>query len=305
MTTLPLLLLLLADLGSPLPRVATVDKGRALYMAHCSRCHGASGIGDGPDAALLRNRPADLRRSEVLDAFSDDKLAERIREGKVMRFAFRPESINRQAAETEALYQFLRKLPERSWKSIDAGEQIYYVRCTPCHDRYGHPEPALPPGVTRRPQDLSDGVFQAAISDRELRSLVRHGRRGMPAVLPRVTEAESADLVRFVRLLSPGYEIYDRFCSTCHGPHGEGATGALLTGPAPHFAFDASYFRTHTSDETRQAIWHMLEDKTPTMPHFDDTLSSAEVKAILRYLRSLPRLPSGPSGEHPTGEAVP
>jgi mono/diheme cytochrome c family protein len=294
---LPLLLLLVADLGSPLPRVAAIDKGHALYMAHCSRCHGASGIGDGPDASLLRSRPADLRRSEVLDAFSDSKLAERIREGKVTRLAFRPESINKQAADTEALYQFLRKLPQTSWKSVDAGEEIYYSRCTPCHDRYGHPEPVLPPGVTRRPRDLSDTVFQAGISDQELRSLVRHGRRGMPALLPRVTEAESAHLIRFVRLLSPGYESYDRFCSTCHGPHGEGATGALLTGPAPHFAFDATYFRTRTGDETRQAIWHMLEDKTTTMPHFEETLSSSEVKAILLYLRSLPRLPSDTSGE--------
>jgi mono/diheme cytochrome c family protein len=297
-TALPLLLLLVADLGSPLPRVAAIDKGRALYMAHCSRCHGASGIGDGPDASLLRNRPADLRRSEVLDAFSDEKLAERIREGKVMRLAFRPESISKQAADTEALYQFLRKLPQTPWKSVDAGEQIYYERCTPCHDRYGHPEPVLPPGVMRRPRDLSDPLFQSAIGDRELRRLVRHGRGSMPAVLPRVTEPESVDLARFARMLSPGYEIYDRFCSTCHGPHGEGATGALLTGPAPNFAFDATYFRRRTSDETRQAIWHMLEDKTPTMPHFADTLSSAEVKAILLYLRSLPRLPSDTSGKN-------
>jgi mono/diheme cytochrome c family protein len=302
---LPLLLLLGAGAGSPLPREAMVDKGRALYMAHCSRCHGASAIGDGPDAALLRNRPADLRRSEVLDSFSDEKLAERIREGKVMRLAFRPESISKQAADTEALYQFLQKLPVISWKSVDAGERIYYERCTPCHDRYGRPEPGLPPGVMRRPQDLSDPLFQSAVSDRELRRLVRHGRGSMPAVLPQVTEPESVDLVRFVRVLSPGYEIYDRFCSACHGPRGEGATGALLTGPAPNFAFDAAYFRTRTGDETRQAIWHMLEDKTPTMPHFEDTLTAAEVKAILLYLHSLPRLPSDTSGEHRLDEGAP
>ncbi len=303
MSLLPLLLLLVADLGSPPPRGAAIDKGRALYMAQCSRCHGANGIGDGPEAPLLRNPPADLRRSEVLDSFSDDKLAELIREGKVTRLEFRPESIRRQAAETEALYRFLSRLPQISWKSVDAGAELYFYRCTPCHGGYGYPESALPPGVTRRPQDLSDEAFQASVSDRELRWLVRHGRRGMPVVLPRVTESESADLIRFVRLLSPGFELYDSFCATCHGSHGEGATGALLTAPAPHFAFDATYFRTHTSDETRQAIWHMLEDKTPSMPHFAETLSTAEVKAILLYLHSLPRLPS--PGEHPLGGAAP
>jgi mono/diheme cytochrome c family protein len=296
---LPLLALLVADLGAPLPRVAAIDKGRALYMTQCARCHGPNGIGDGPDASLLRNPPADLRRSEVLDSFSDEKLAARIRDGKAMRLEFRPESISRQAADTEALYRFLQKLPQIRWKSVDAGAVLYFERCTPCHGGYGHPESALPPGVTRRPQDLSDEVFQAGVSDRELRWLVRHGRRGMPVVLPRVTEAEAADLVSFVRLLSPGFDLYERFCSTCHGFHGEGATGALSTAPAPRFAFDANYFRTHTGDEIRQAIWHMLEDKALSMPHFAETLSTAEVKAILLYLHSLPRLPTGSPGEHP------
>jgi mono/diheme cytochrome c family protein len=299
MIALPLLLLLVADLGSPSPRAATVDEGRALYMTQCARCHGANGIGDGPDAPLLRNPPADLRRSEVFDAFSDEKLAALVRDGKVSRLELRPEAFTRQAADTEALYRFIRKLPQIPWKSADAGAELYFERCTPCHGGYGRPESALPPGVTRRPQDLSDEAFQASVNDRELRSLVRHGRRGMPVVLPRVTEAEAADLIRFLRLLSPGFELYDSFCSTCHGLRGEGATGALLATPAPHFAFDANYFRTHTGDETRQAIWHMLEEKTPSMPHFAETLSTSKVKAILLYLHSLPRLPSGAPGEHP------
>ncbi len=34
--------------------------GRALYEANCLTCHGASGKGDGPGAAGLTRRPADL-----------------------------------------------------------------------------------------------------------------------------------------------------------------------------------------------------------------------------------------------------
>jgi len=80
----------------------------------------------------------------------------------------------------------------------------------------------------------------------------------------------------------------------------DGAANAVTTQIAnygetapPHFAFDASYFRTHTGDEIRQAIWHMLENETPSMPHFAETLSTPEVKSILIYLRSWPRLPTG------------
>jgi len=69
----PVLLSLLLGLGSPIPRTAAIDKGRALYMAECSRCHGPTGIGDGPDAVFMRNQPADLRRGDVLDSYSTAK----------------------------------------------------------------------------------------------------------------------------------------------------------------------------------------------------------------------------------------
>ncbi|HSD11664.1 MAG TPA: c-type cytochrome, partial [Candidatus Binatia bacterium] len=72
MTLFPVFLFLLFGLGSPIPRVAAIDKGRALYMAHCSRCHGPTGIGGGPDAVFLRNRPPDLRRGDVLSSYSNE-----------------------------------------------------------------------------------------------------------------------------------------------------------------------------------------------------------------------------------------
>lgn len=34
--------------------------GRALFQDYCARCHGPSGRGDGPAAAALAHRPADL-----------------------------------------------------------------------------------------------------------------------------------------------------------------------------------------------------------------------------------------------------
>jgi mono/diheme cytochrome c family protein len=37
-----------------------VERGAALYREHCARCHGATGMGDGPQAESLRYRPTDL-----------------------------------------------------------------------------------------------------------------------------------------------------------------------------------------------------------------------------------------------------
>jgi mono/diheme cytochrome c family protein len=52
----------LLDRQNPIP--ATVDsiaRGEQVYRAHCQACHGPIGAGDGPLAATLRPRPADLR----------------------------------------------------------------------------------------------------------------------------------------------------------------------------------------------------------------------------------------------------
>ncbi len=43
------------------PTSASVTAGEAIYRAHCQECHGLVGAGDGPAAAALNPRPADLR----------------------------------------------------------------------------------------------------------------------------------------------------------------------------------------------------------------------------------------------------
>jgi mono/diheme cytochrome c family protein len=53
------------DLGEnpATPTPESIDNGRALFQTHCSACHGPEGRGDGPAAAGLNPRPADLKQS--------------------------------------------------------------------------------------------------------------------------------------------------------------------------------------------------------------------------------------------------
>lgn len=44
------------------PDPVLADLGRPLFERHCASCHGATGRGDGPAAAILRIEPADLTR---------------------------------------------------------------------------------------------------------------------------------------------------------------------------------------------------------------------------------------------------
>jgi len=45
------------------------DEGRVLYMENCSQCHGASGKGNGPWAASLSPKPADLTKLSTAGSF--------------------------------------------------------------------------------------------------------------------------------------------------------------------------------------------------------------------------------------------
>jgi len=47
---------------NPTPNsAATVDSGRATFLANCAICHGPRGLGDGPQAFLLQPRPVNLQ----------------------------------------------------------------------------------------------------------------------------------------------------------------------------------------------------------------------------------------------------
>lgn len=64
---------------NPVPPTAeSVRLGARLYRAHCAVCHGPEGRGDGPAAAGLVPRPADLRRTARM---VDPVLFSRITEG--------------------------------------------------------------------------------------------------------------------------------------------------------------------------------------------------------------------------------
>lgn len=56
-----LLALAVVVTSAGLAQAQSTDFGRVLYDRHCAACHGAFGAGDGPVAAHLDPKPADLR----------------------------------------------------------------------------------------------------------------------------------------------------------------------------------------------------------------------------------------------------
>lgn len=275
----------LLTLAAPTVNAATAPNGRALYERHCEHCHGVTGRGDGPDAEIFVTRPRDLQ-SGFLARYSTDDLVRRLRSGVPLQLALDLPALRARAGDVEALAAHLERLPSVNWRRVEEGQALYVDRCELCHGRTGAPELTVPHGA-RPPRDLGDPAFQRAMTDAELAIVVRHGRRGMPAVGP-IDAQEVPALIAFVRLLSPGYALYDGYCASCHGDDGRGAGSFVEADERPTVVFDRAYFRRRDPEQVRAAIWHMLDTKRPAMPHFRSILTEAEARAVITYLKHAP-----------------
>jgi mono/diheme cytochrome c family protein len=268
------------------PRMArSYDDGGRLYTLHCERCHGITGRGDGRDAEVFLTPPRDLR-SGFLTLYPTDVLVRRIREGIPLVLALDLKALRARAGDVEAIAAHLERLPELDWRQIEEGQAVYLDQCELCHGVYGKSSFTLPTGA-RSPRDLSDPRSQEQMSETHLREVVRHGWRRTPAPDP-ISARETTSLIAFVRLLSPGYEAYDRFCASCHGEDGRGSGSFAEHGSYPTVVFDRAYFRRRNPEHVRAAIWHMLDTQRPAMPHLHDALTESEAHAIVDHLKGAP-----------------
>jgi cytochrome c oxidase cbb3-type subunit 3 len=57
------------------------DSASGNYLVYCSKCHGPSGHGDGPNASTLKTSPRDFADCATMTKISDDTMFKAIKEG--------------------------------------------------------------------------------------------------------------------------------------------------------------------------------------------------------------------------------
>jgi mono/diheme cytochrome c family protein len=73
----------IANRPNPVPVNAnTIELGKKLFVANCLTCHGPEGHGDGPGAAALEKKPADLPKRLKETGEKDGELFWKISEGR-------------------------------------------------------------------------------------------------------------------------------------------------------------------------------------------------------------------------------
>jgi len=96
-------------------------------------------------------------------------------------------------------------------------------------------------------------------------------------------------------VLVQGREIYDRYCASCHGANLEGQpdwTKRLASGRMPAPPHDAS---GHTWHHPSPVLFDIVKEGVTKyappgyesdMPVFDGTLTDAQIRSVLAYIRS-------------------
>ena len=111
--------------------------GPALWQSHCAGCHGQEGRGDGPAAAWLLPKPADLGRHE----YSDARLASVLWQGiaGTSMPAWRDLPVAQLAALAARVRSFRVTEPARAvtGEQLALGENVYNAHCVQCHGEAG------------------------------------------------------------------------------------------------------------------------------------------------------------------------
>jgi mono/diheme cytochrome c family protein len=59
-----------------------IEAGKLLYVKNCQRCHGDSGLGDGPATRFIKPAPKEIASAATQDRLSDGEIFFMITEGK-------------------------------------------------------------------------------------------------------------------------------------------------------------------------------------------------------------------------------
>ncbi|MBI3091375.1 MAG: c-type cytochrome [Candidatus Tectomicrobia bacterium] len=197
---------------------ADAANGRRLYLTYCVVCHGATGKGDGPAAAMLDPKPRPLTDDRLMSTRSDAWLFRAVTKGG----AGIPGASVHMGAWEEALSEkerwdlvaHLRVLhrPTQDRGNVETGRALYGTYCWNCHGREGKGNGPFVHLFVPPSRDFTSAERMARLSDQDLFNAISRGGVAtlvspyMPAWGGVFSDQQLWSLVRFLRLLQGGTE---------------------------------------------------------------------------------------------------
>lgn len=190
-----------ADAALDMPtRRLDLAEGRRLYEANCSSCHGATGRGDGAQAAGLNPPPAPVGDAVAMADVTPAMMYRIISVG-IAGTSMAGWSANLTPDQRWNLVAYINTL--RAPANVAPGQGLYLQRCAGCHGPLGASDGALTAALAKLPVELQSLAWQVERSDVQIAAAIREGVSGtaMPASRE-LSEADIANLVAHVRTLA-------------------------------------------------------------------------------------------------------
>jgi cbb3-type cytochrome c oxidase subunit III len=294
---------------------AAVTDGKAIFVTNCAGCHQATGLGGGPFPPLAGN--ADVTGADtsalvatVLNGRSGPMVTNGRTYGGVMP-AWKGTLSNAQVA---AVVTYIRsawgnnaaivtedQVAAAAAPSGLSGAQIFVAKCATCHQARGQGTSSIPP--------LAGNPDVAASDPKGMIATIVNGRSGeltvngktysgkMPTWSGQLSNADIAAVATYIRSAwgnkasgvteqqvaaagpgvsaAVGASIFTFKCARCHQSNGEGrSTIPALAGDKSVLAADPN------------AIIRTVQNGRNLMPSWKGQLTSADIAAVLTYVRS-------------------
>lgn len=166
-------------------------QGAAIYQQKCLPCHGATGMGDGPQAGNLPSPPPAIGSVEVAREARPADWFDVVTNGRLEKLmpGFSGSLNDRQRWDVVA-YAFSLS---RESAAVDKGKTIYDQQCATCHGDQGQGSANAPDWTT---QDRL-----SVLSDAELEGILANGQNSMPAFADKLSSDDRFAVIDYVRTL--------------------------------------------------------------------------------------------------------
>lgn len=284
---------------------AASDRGKALFLSHCSVCHGVAGNADTPVGRELRPRPRNFADPVEMARVTADRMYRAIRDGRpgTGMAAWGRVLTEAEIGDVVDYIQTLTVVPARppspEQLSVEGGRRIYVRDCASCHGADGRADTAVAKVLDPPPRNFTEPLAMARLDDGRMYMAIHRGRAGtaMGGHGEVLSPLEIIDVIRYLRTLAPpatmapaqldvrvGEQIYRQYCVACHGPNGDARTalGQQLR-PRPRDFTRVKEMESLSDETLAQSITHGVPGSA--MAPWDGVLNRDDVRRVLLYIR--------------------
>ncbi len=307
---------------------AAAPDGKTIFLAKCSGCHQATGLGGGPFPPLAGN--ADVTKADtatLLNTVLNGRSGPIVVNGHTYGGAMPAWKGQLSNTDIAAVLTYVRsawgnnaaivtgdQVASAANPTAFSGAQIFAAKCATCHQPNGAGSASFPPLAGNPDVNAADpkGMIATIVNGRSgplpVNGKTYNGK--MPTWKGQLSNADIATVATYVRSAwgnkasgvteqqvgaagpavasSVGASIFSAKCAVCHSASGQGGGGGMFPALAGN--------KTVTASDP-SAILATISHGRSMMPSWKGQLSAADIAAVATYIRSAWGNSAGPVTE--------